>query len=68
METKTADATLSTRTLLWIISITIEVKEDDHDQFENDKRKKRRKNLENNLRKKSKRKKKDLMKLEERKT
>lgn len=60
METKTADATLSTRTLLWIISITIEVKEDDHDQFENDKRKKRRKNLENNLRKKSKRKKKRL--------
>lgn len=65
METKTADATLSTRTLLWVISITIEVKEDDHDQFENDKRKKRRKNLENNLRKKSKRKKKDSMKLEE---
>lgn len=59
METKTTDATLSTRTLLWIISITIEVKEDDHDQFENDKRKKRRKNLENNLRKKSKRKKKE---------
>lgn len=68
METKTADATLSTRTLLWVISITIEVKEDDHDQFENDKRKKRRKNLENNLRKKLKRKKKDSMKLEERKT
>ena len=36
METKTADATLSTRTLLWIrpVHIDREAKEDDHDRFE----------------------------------
>lgn len=66
METKTTDATLSTRTLLWVISITIEVKEDDHDQFENDKRKKRRKKFGEQLKEKIEKEKKRVE--EERKT
>lgn len=52
METKTADATLSTRTLLCIrlVHIDREAKEDDHDRFENRKGKTRgEKCLEKNL-------------------